>query len=500
MADLNNITPMKGLPPFLQYFRTIGIIPSSYKVTMTYEEQVLELMRFIKDEIIPKINENVLATQELQEKFKQLVTYVDKYFENLDIQEEVNIKLNEMAESGELAEIITQYVQLQGLLCFNTLNDLKNAENLINGSFVKTFGKISYNDGMGEFYKIRNITTEDIIDEINIIKINNSNSLIAELIPNKQINEILTDISIINNDLNNLEINKVSNIYGASSNNNLVWRQYFIDNVDGIDTNDGTELNPFKTLQPIINLINKGKLKIDIALKRGQTHLLPSTTFNGCVIHINVYGDGNDRAIITTNQSPNINSSVVFYNCHANFNDVVFQNIGYDMYFDGGSFVAQNCIFDCKFTSWGCGCRFNNCTIKTLKTRMCNMWIQNQSIIGCIDSKASIFYFEQPIFFPQYAINHETQSCYDINGGEVSISGVTSINTDSSPARERLFWFLDLVFCLSAAPNVTTTGSNFTATSKMACCKVVSTNTRLNALYNSANGIDYIDGSEYPTT
>ena len=110
MANLNNITPMKGLPPFLQYFRTIGIIPASYKVTMTFEEQVLEIMRFIKDEIIPKINENVLATQELQEKFKELVTYVDEYFENLDITNEVNSKLDEMAENGTLERIIGEYL------------------------------------------------------------------------------------------------------------------------------------------------------------------------------------------------------------------------------------------------------------------------------------------------------------------------------------------------------------------------------------------------------
>lgn len=130
MDNLNNITPMKGLPPFLQYFRTIGIIPASYKVSMTYEEQVLELMRFIKEEIIPKINENVLATQELQEKFKQLVTYVDEYFENLDIQTEVNTKLDEMATDGTLAEIINQEIfgDLQNQINANTtnINDLRN--------------------------------------------------------------------------------------------------------------------------------------------------------------------------------------------------------------------------------------------------------------------------------------------------------------------------------------------------------------------------------------
>lgn len=182
MADLNNITPMKGLPPFLQYFRTIGIIPASYKVTMTYEEQVLELMRFIRDEIIPKINENVLATQELQEKFKQLVTYVDEYFENLDIQKEVNIKLDEMAKSGELAVLISQYLESQAIIGFNNVSSLANAENLADGSFAKTYGKLTYNDGKGAFYKIRTRTNVDVPDDDNIVVLVNTKNLVGEKI------------------------------------------------------------------------------------------------------------------------------------------------------------------------------------------------------------------------------------------------------------------------------------------------------------------------------
>ena len=83
---------------------------------------------------------NTLGTQ---------VEDLTNYFNNLDVQDEIDNKLNEMAESGELEEIIAQYLQLAGLLCFNTVNDMKNATNLINGSFVKTFGLNEYNDGKG---------------------------------------------------------------------------------------------------------------------------------------------------------------------------------------------------------------------------------------------------------------------------------------------------------------------------------------------------------------
>lgn len=82
---------------------------------------------------------------------------------------------------------------------------MKNATNLVNGSFVKTFGKNNYNDGYGEFYKIRNITNTDVVDNINIIALNNSNILIAELIKNATIENIL---NIQNNLVTNVDILK----------------------------------------------------------------------------------------------------------------------------------------------------------------------------------------------------------------------------------------------------------------------------------------------------
>ena len=42
--------------------------------------------------------------------YRELYNYVDNYFKNLDVQDEINNKLNEMAESGELTELIKNYV------------------------------------------------------------------------------------------------------------------------------------------------------------------------------------------------------------------------------------------------------------------------------------------------------------------------------------------------------------------------------------------------------
>lgn len=138
-------------------------------------------------------SENTLGTQleNVTNAFIDLQKYVNNYFENLDIQEEVDNKLNEMAQDGTLQEIISQYINLQSILGYNNIEELKNATNLVNGSIVKTLGNEEYSDGKGSFYKVRNILNTDIIDDINIIALNNPN-LVAEKIINQKIKYINT--------------------------------------------------------------------------------------------------------------------------------------------------------------------------------------------------------------------------------------------------------------------------------------------------------------------
>lgn len=140
------------------------------------------------NKIIEKVNQAGEQTENLTNAFIELQNYVNDYFENLDIQTEINNKLDEMAEGGQLAEIIAQYIQLNGVLAYNSVNELKNATNVANGSIARTLGFYSYYDGGGAYYKIRNITNTDVINDIDIIAIGTSNTLIAELIKPDNIN------------------------------------------------------------------------------------------------------------------------------------------------------------------------------------------------------------------------------------------------------------------------------------------------------------------------
>lgn len=186
MENLNLIKPEKVQNIINKFCYTIGMIPTSYKVSLTYEEQIIAIGHYLEETVIPALNNNAEAVAELQSLFVQLKDYVENYFENLDVQNEINNKLDQMAESGQLTDIIAQYLSLAGVIAFNTVNDMKNANNLVNGSICLTLGFRNINDKGNAKYKIRNVTTSDNINEMNIIKINEQ--LVAELIIDEPLN------------------------------------------------------------------------------------------------------------------------------------------------------------------------------------------------------------------------------------------------------------------------------------------------------------------------
>lgn len=174
-------------------------IPLAFDESLSYYECLCALLNYLKNTILPAIDNNADAVIELQGLYVELKDYVDNYFENLDIQTEINNKLDEMAESGELADIIAQYLQVASVLGFDTKATLKSAENLAEGSIARTLGTDTYNDGKGNYYKIRTVTTGDVIDDDNILALSEYPTLIAEKMPDYRMNQAESAINTINN-------------------------------------------------------------------------------------------------------------------------------------------------------------------------------------------------------------------------------------------------------------------------------------------------------------
>ena len=114
---------MKKLSPFKQLLITVGNLPTAYIESMSYYEGLCYLVNYICNNIDPNVQQNTEAIKELQD-------YVNNYFDNLDVQEEINNKLDEMAESGELAEIIN--VEMIGTLSNLTTTDKTDLVSAIN--------------------------------------------------------------------------------------------------------------------------------------------------------------------------------------------------------------------------------------------------------------------------------------------------------------------------------------------------------------------------------
>ena len=202
--------------PFTRFCMSIGAVPSSYIAGLTIEEQILWFCSYLEKEVIPAVNNNGEAVTELQGLYVELKNYVDNYFDNLDVQDEIDNKLDDMVEQGVLQEIIATYLNANALWCFDTVDDMIDATNLMDGSFAKTLGYYSLNDGGQALYKIRTKNENEITNDGTIIEL--SDTLVAELIYNDKINVLSLGIKRNDNEydastiINNLIDNKENNI------------------------------------------------------------------------------------------------------------------------------------------------------------------------------------------------------------------------------------------------------------------------------------------------
>lgn len=190
MSQENNFIPnqkqYKPLSPFKLFVKSnFPFIEATFEALDNYG-LYCKIVEYLNTVISNEkdVEDNVLA---LYNAFVSLNNYVSNYFDNLDVQEEINNKLDDMAEAGTLEEIISSYLNSTAIFGFDNVEEMTEAQNLINGSFARTMGYYSKNDGGNGLYKIRTRTFDDVIDNGSIIEMENEN-LIAELIVKNSVN------------------------------------------------------------------------------------------------------------------------------------------------------------------------------------------------------------------------------------------------------------------------------------------------------------------------
>ena len=159
MDDNNNIQRCPNVPPFVRYCS--AIIPTMFDDSLSYYEALCALNNFLQKNVIEVINNNAALTAEYIKITDELKEYVENYFANLDVQEEINNKLDAMAEAGTLQEIVAAYLNSAAVWGFDTVADMQSATNLINGSYARTLGFNTINDGGGALYYITDTGTAD---------------------------------------------------------------------------------------------------------------------------------------------------------------------------------------------------------------------------------------------------------------------------------------------------------------------------------------------------
>lgn len=192
-------------------------------------------------------SQNIVGEQaeNLTNAFNELQNYINNYFNNLDVQEEINNKLNEMAENGTLEKIISHYITKKIIRTYNNIKELKETQELESEMTVNVLGGEKQNDGFGSFYYIRNRENEDIENEKLIFLQNN---LVAVKINNYGGTTARKPFGIKNNavvqNINNTGID--AQVLGFTNENQLATY---------VDRDQVVSYKEFRTIQPNIYLI-----------------------------------------------------------------------------------------------------------------------------------------------------------------------------------------------------------------------------------------------------
>lgn len=166
------------LPPFKGWvLENFPFIESDFDCITNYQ-LLCKITEYLNNVISNQNQVQELGT-ELVNGYNNLLDYVNNYFDNLDVQDEINNKLDSMVEDGTLQEIITSYIDSNVTWTFDSINDMKQANNLIAGSFAKTIGYYTPDDGGNGYYLI--VDDNTLIDDGGSI-IDVSNNLKAVLL------------------------------------------------------------------------------------------------------------------------------------------------------------------------------------------------------------------------------------------------------------------------------------------------------------------------------
>ena len=190
--------------------------------------------------------------------YNNVKEYIDETIDNLDVQEEINNKLDEMIEDGTFDSIIARVLPNSVDLYFDTIEDLKLA-NLSIGQKASTLGYYAKYDGGGASYKIIDGTAD------NLFSYELTNGNVAEL-SNKETFNVLQVGAKRNVNFDNAPI--FSQLFKGGLNNTTIYVPSGVYQTTRINyAGDNQETNNFKFIgigNPTIKLIHPDAVKTTV--------------------------------------------------------------------------------------------------------------------------------------------------------------------------------------------------------------------------------------------
>ena len=289
------------------------------------------------------------------DKLEKELKDLENYVYNLDLQDEVNNKLDEMADSGELAGIISLFVSLMSLYVFDNVSDMLDGENLFDGARCQTLGFYAKGDNGGAFYVIRDKGVSETVDDIHTFELINDNTLVAEIVKFDYVNakQLGAKDDIDNHDIldyafTNYDHVTLDEIYPIES-------TILIEDKDGliIDGNGGISID--QELQTNLFTINDSNnfLFKDITLTNGESHVgsdAPKFAYIMYGTNVSHFDFINIKMVDTYWRG-----IVLLTADNITFRDCLFKNGYYNMVTiltESHDILVDNCIFDTTTCSY----------------------------------------------------------------------------------------------------------------------------------------------------
>lgn len=430
MANVNNnYTDMKNLTPFkLCVLQNFPFIEADFDAVTNYQLlcKVVEYLNKVIDNN-NKQNDNI---SQLEQNFITLYNYVNNYFNNLDVQEEINKKIDELIATGDfnifLSAIYTPEMfgakgdgitddteAIQKALAFNNVNISKNyliTENLVLHSNLKVFGggtitkKVEFNDSYLN-HCIFSCTDSNNIDINNIVLMSNSlaisvhgcsNVNITNLIINSEKYSILISDSEKNESngitISNIKIeNDVTIISSDGIHIDGGCSNIYVTNVSGTTGDDFIALNAIEGIRKTIKNVIIDNIKCSgyagIRLYGQLNCVIENVTINNSYINSN---NGIRLTNIVGFTEINLNSPT--------FNNIVFNNC-----------IVNSSIRNVFLTYINGSVTFNNCTFVT--TVNPNVGFFNSSINSLLIFNSCVFITNSTAFIQDCVVGNPPENC-----------------------------------------------------------------------------------------